>query len=139
MNDQVLNIDGQEYEFVPQEARVLTTYLFTLYDRLGLRSDITVADLSPGVWKFIDQVFITWKVGYPHEYQEWVENLQFELKYERPIQEAIKKGGYTPMSYPQRAYDLIRVFLPNIKLQDKYFIKQLVKRIPELKMTNYRL
>lgn len=139
MNDQVLNIDGQEYEFVPEEARVLTEYLFTLYDKLGLSSDITASELSPSAWKFIEQVFITWRAGYPSEYQDWVDSVQHELKYERPIQEAIKKGGYTFMAYPQRAFDLLKVFFPNVKLNDRAFMRKLIKIIPELKHTNYKV
>lgn len=139
MNQKYITIDGQEYEFVPQEARVMTTYLFELFDKLQLRSDIQVDEVNEPTWKFIEQVFVSWKAGFPLEYDEWIDDLKYELEYERPIQEAVKSGGYNLGSYPMRPYQLLKVFFPSLKLHDRDFIKKLIRRIPEIKHTNYKI
>lgn len=136
MNDQTYTI---EYERVPEEARVLTSYLFTLYEKLGIPSTITAEELTPACWKFIDQIFLAWKVGFPQEYEEWIGEVKNELEHERTIQDAIKSGGYTPIAYPVRIYNLLKVFFPLVKINDKNFIKYVTKIIPDLKHTKYKL
>lgn len=134
MNDQTYSI-----EHVPEEARFLTSYLFNLYEKLGIPSTITAEELTPICWKFIEQIFITWKVGFPDEYDEWISEVKNELEHERTIQDAIKSGGYTPIAYPVRIYNLFKVFFPLVKMNDKTFIKYVSRMIPDLKHTKYKL
>jgi len=65
--------------------------------------------------------------------------MKYELEVERPIKAHIKGGTYTPISYPMRVHNLIQVFLPKLRLQDKGFIKKFLRRVPEFKNTNYRI
>lgn len=134
-----MNIDNVEYEMIPPEAVVLSNHLFTLKDKLGIPDDISHADLNDVSWRFVLEIFGTWRAAYPHEYRDWIEGLLNELKYERPVKKAVQGGGFTPIAYPLRVYELMKVFLPNVHLGDKGFIKKLLTHIPELKTTNYKL
>lgn len=136
---QTINVNNEEYEVVKDEARALTVHLIDLFHKLGLSAEITNEDLTSTVWKFIERLVQVWKVGYPDEYIDWVDGLTYELKYERPIKQAIKAGGYTPIAYPMRVYSLMHVFLPKVKMQEKKFIKSFLQVLPEFKHTRYKI
>lgn len=136
MND-VIMIDEQEYEVVPDEARVLTDYLFDLQKKLGISTDLIVDDMNKWSWQFVMEIYKAWAVAFPQEHRDFIDSTDFFLRYERPVQEAIKSGGYTPIAYPVRFHNLITVFLPKLKLQDKRFIRGMLSRIPELTRSNY--
>lgn len=133
----VLNIDGDIYETVPDEARVATEYLIRIKDRLGIPDDVEVEGENPTLISYALQVYKVWAALYPEEHYEFVKNTEFELKYERPVKDAIKSGGYFPLSYPMRLEALYRILMPKLKIQDKRFWMPLLKQIPELKRTNY--
>jgi hypothetical protein len=135
----VINVDGNEYEFVPDEARILTEHLFNLKERLGIPDTIENRDLNDVAWRFIVEIFNAWRTAFPREFREWFLNLQDNLKYERPIQMAIKSGGYIPISYPYRFFELMHIFLPNVKVSERGFTKKILSRIPELRNTNYKI
>mgnify|MGYP000859417653 CR=1 FL=1 len=134
-----ITIDNEDYEIVSDEARMLTEHLIDLKKKLGLPDTLTVNDLTPSVWKFVERLVIVWRRFFPYEYRDWVVGMENELKYERPIKQAILAGGYTPISYPMRLYNLMHVFFPNLKMQDKKFIKKFLRVVPEFKNTNYRI
>lgn len=134
-----IRIENEDYEVVSDEARMLTVHLVDLFKRLGLPKDLTVNDMTPVAWKFIERIVVLWKQFFPYEYYDWIEGMKNELKYERPIKLAIKSGGYVPISYPMRLYRLLGVFFPSLKLQDKKFIKKFLRIVPEFKNTNYRI
>lgn len=138
MND-TINIDNEEYEIVPDEARVLTEHLIAVQDRLGIPDTIDNHDLNDVVWRFIVEIFNAWRVAYPQEFHDWFDNLQFNLKYERPVQQAVKGGGYIPISYPYRFYQLMKILLPHIKMNDRDFTRKMLSRIPEMRNTNYKV
>lgn len=134
-----INVDGEDYEIVPDEARILTEHLFTLQQRLGIPDNISNSELNEISWRFITEIFNAWRAAFPQEFRDWFENLQDHLKYERPVRQALKGGGYIPISYPYRFYQLMRIFLPNVRTADKTFTKKILARIPELRNTNYKL
>jgi len=134
-----IRIDEVDYEIATDEARMLTVHLVDLFHRLGLPQDLTVHDMNEVAWKFMERLVQLWKQFFPYEYHDWVVGMEHELKYERPIKQAIKGGGYTPISYPIRLYNLIHVFFPKLKMQDKKFIKKFLFIVPEFKNTNYRI
>jgi hypothetical protein len=138
MND-VIVMDNEEYEIVPDEARILTEHLFAVQKKLGIPDNLTNHDLNDVVWRFSIEIFNSWRVAYPEEFRDWYIQLQDNLKYERPVQQAVKGGGFIPISYPYRFYQLMKVFLPHIKLSDREFTKKILQHIPEMKTTNYKL
>lgn len=135
----MIRIDDEDYEIINDEARMLTVHIVDLFHRLGIPSDLTVHDMNEVSWAFISRIVQLWKRFFPEEYRDWVAGMEYELKYERPVRQAIKGGGYTPISYPARVYNLIHVFLPDLKMQDREFAKKFVKLVPEFKNTNYRI
>jgi hypothetical protein len=135
----IITVDNEDYEIVPDEARILTEHLFTVKKNLGIPDEVGNGDLNEVVWRFIMEIFNAWRAGFPQEFREWFANLQDNLKYERPVQMAVKNGGYIPISYPYRFYQLMRVFLPHVKMSERSFTKSILARIPELRNTNYKI
>lgn len=133
-----------------EEEYLSVEYLLKLYKRLGLKEnittseclnkgDVTRANITTPVWKFIEALIVVWKALYPSEYEIWMRDFKNDLEIERPIKAHIKAGGYQPVAYPLRFVEMMRLFLPNIKLQNKEFIKKFVSLFPEFKKTKYRI
>jgi hypothetical protein len=133
-----LFINGDVYEQVPDEARIATAYLIKLKDRLGIPDDATLEFKNEVIINFAKEIFKVWGALYPQEHREFIAATEFELKYERPVKDAIKAGGYSPISYPMRLDAMYGILLPKVKTQDKRFWIPLLKDIPELKRTNYK-
>jgi len=132
-----LNIDGDVYETVPDEARIATEYLLRIKEKLGIPDEATIEKNNKVIISYATQIFKVWAALYPEEHREFVRNTEFELKYERPVKDAVKAGGYSPIAYPMRLDELYKVLLPNVKIQDKRFWMPLLKQVPQLKRTNY--
>lgn len=124
---------------IPEEAVMLTNHLFWLKEKMGIPDTLTADEMNLSSWTFLMEVVKAWKIAYPAEYAEWIDGLVHELSVERPIKQAIKGGGFTPIAYPERVFHLLKVFFPKLALNDRKFIRGLVYRIPELKTTNYTL
>lgn len=137
MSDVIM--DGVAYEMPTDEAVMLTNHLFNLRDKLGIPKDLSEKDVNEVSWTFIKEVVRCWKTGYPAEYVEWREALEYQLSMERSVREAVKGGGFTPISYPERLYSLFKVFIPKVHLNDKKFVRGLIQRLPEFKRTNYTI
>jgi hypothetical protein len=133
-----LLIGEDVYEQVPDEARIATAYLIKLKDRLGIPDDATLEFKNEIIINFAKEIFKVWGALYPQEHREFIAATEFELKYERPVKDAIKAGGYSPISYPMRLDAMYGILLPKVKTQDKRFWIPLLKDIPELKRTNYK-
>lgn len=88
----------------------------------------------------MDNIMQVWERCWPQEKDDWISQIKGELSVERSVQEAIKAdGGYFPMSYPTRLYELIKAMMPAQKMNDRWFIKGMVERYPFLKTTNYKI
>lgn len=133
-----LFIGDDIYETVPDEARVAVGYLLSIKENLGIPDD---AVLDGGdnkvVLRYALEIYKVWAALYPQEHRDFIADTEFDLKYERPVKEAIKAGGYSPIAYPYRLDQMYHILLPHIKTQDKRFWIPLLKMIPELRRTNY--
>lgn len=139
-----INIDGQAYEDVNDELRIAISYLLKIRDKLGITDETklegsvkTSQVANKVVLKYALEVYRVWGALFPYERHEFIENTKEELKYERPVKESVKAGGYSPASYPMRLEALYRILIPEIKIQDKRFWKPMFNNIPELKRSNY--
>ena len=139
-----LTVDDTVYDTVPDEARIAVTYLLSVKNTFGIHDDSqltgTLKDAKTGnqvVIKFAKEIFKVWAALYPEEHREFIKSTEFELKYERPVEDAVKAGGYSPISYPVRLDQLFHILIPSIKTQDKRFWIPLLKDIPEIKRSNY--
>lgn len=125
-----------QYEAVTREGAAYTKGLVKVWEKLGKPTDCST---NTG-WVMLDNIIQVWMKAWPHESRDWVKQLKEELGAERTIREAIKAdGGYFPVSYPTRLYNLIHTLLPEQKLNDKKFMRQLVSRYPFLKSTNIKI
>lgn len=131
-----ININGETFELASDEARILTEFLDQFSKKLGNPTDVS----TTSGWKVFDAIMTIWYAFYPEEVIEWRESLKEELSVERTPHDAQKKqGGYFPIAYPERLFSLIKILLPDQKLNDMKFIRKLVKLYPILKHTKYSI
>ena len=124
------------YELASKKTAAYTKGLMMIWDKLGQPTDCSV----PTGWLMMDNIMQIWAKEWPQEKSDWIHQIKTELTLERSVQEALKaNGGYFPMSYPTRLYNLIHAMLPNQKLNDKEFIRHMIFRYPFLKSTNYKV
>lgn len=134
---EAFQIGDDVYETVPDEARIAVEYLLTLKKKLGIPEDAELQETNAVILMYATEIFKVWAALYPEEHREFILNTEFDLKYERPIMDAVKAGGYSPVAYPSRLDGLYHILLPKIKIQDKRFWMPLLKKIPELRRSNY--
>lgn len=137
---------SDEFEIIapPQEAVMLANHLFNLRDKLKISKDVSTQELFPtslnsSTWAFIIEIVRAWKMAYPQEYAEWADMVDEQRRLERTVREAVISGGYSAISYPERLFMLFKVFIPKVSLNDKKFTRELIKRVPAMKRTNYKL
>lgn len=126
-----------DYEVVEDEVRIAVEYLVGLKERFGIPDDAVLEKNNKLILAYALEIYRVWGALYPDERKAFLEETAFELKYERPVKEAIKAGGYSPISYPTRLDSMYHLLLPKIKTQDRKFWEPLLKSIPELRRTNY--
>jgi len=124
-----------QYEEASKLNAMVTKGLLDVHDKLGNPSDCSV---NTG-WVMMDNIMQIWKKFYPGEVEDWKKDVIVSLDTERTIAASVKEGGYFPMSYPTRLYKLIKTLLPDQKLNDDNFIKDITGRYPFLKVTNAKL
>lgn len=132
-------LDG--YEVVSDEARIATETLIRVRERVfGSNQKITASELGESGWMFVEYVFKVWKDLFPQEYKDWVHDVLVDLKYEIPVERAVKNDtGYFSVSFHPRFYNMLSALLPDVNITDKSFVKRLVKKIPEAKTVSYNL
>lgn len=125
-----------EYELVSDEARILTEYLVKVHEKLGTPNIVD----SETAWKMVDEIVRVWGGFYVEERENLAHDLEIEIKYERPVRDAIKKeGGYTKVVWPPKLFSMIRVFFPEQKMMDKRFTDGFIKRYPQFQGTGHKI
>lgn len=139
-----LNINNEVWETVDEEVRVAIQYLIRLREKMGLSDDTKLEGTKKNssarnktIFRYALEVYRVWGALFPQERLEFIENTKYELTHERPVQDSVKAGGYSPTSYPMRLDRLYGILLPGVKIQDKRFWKPMFSGIPELKRSNY--
>lgn len=131
-----VQIGDTEYEMPNKEAVALSEGIHRTYDLLGKPKD---TETEAG-WKMIDNLVGVWYNFYPWELKAWKKELETQLGGERTVHEALKaNGGYIPISFPTRLYKMLEIFLPDLKITDRKFIKKFAGRYPIFKMTNFQI
>lgn len=124
------------YEVPSNDSILLTEYLHKVWEKTGKPNRLE----TESAWKVMDALFKVWSTFYPHELSDWIDDLKEEQYYERSVHEANKaNGGYFPIAYPTRLYNLIRVYFKDDQLADRKLIKKFIARYPVLKRTKYSL
>ena len=109
------------YEVADDEARIAVGYLVGLKERLGIPDDAVLDKNNKLIISYALEIYRVWAALFPEEHREFIKNTEFELKYERPVKEAIKAGGYSPIAYPTRLDQMFHLLLPKIKVQSRTF------------------
>ena len=122
--------------FVPSKyATALAEGAERIYSLLGKPTDCS----TDSGWKMCDELVEMWYKHYPWELDAWKEELKDELDIERSVKDSVKGGGYFPISYPTRLYQMLETYLPDQRLHDRGFIRKMVRRHPVFKRTNFKI
>ena len=141
-------IDSQEPQIelqrVADEARIAIDYLMTIREKLGIKDTTQLGGTIQSsqtsnmvVRRFAKEIYKVWASLYPVEHKDFIKTTKIDLDYERPIQESIKGGGYSPIAFPMRLERMFGALMKGVKVQDKRFWIPLLKEIPELQRSNY--
>jgi hypothetical protein len=121
---------------VPEEHRLAAQFIHNVWKKTGSPNRLE----GESAWKVMDSLFQIWGALNPQELADFKRDLQEDQSLERTIHDANKAdGGYIPISYPLRLWQMIKVYFPEEKLQDHELILKFIRRYPMLKRTKYQL
>jgi len=114
---------------------VLSDYLVRLYNKLGKpQADIK----SDNFWIMIDELVNNWSVIHKQEAKDFVSDIRLERSVEGTLSAMNKKNIWKKsVAYPPKLYQMIKVFFPDLKLQDRKFINKFISRYPIFNASNY--
>lgn len=136
MSINLLSVDGHTFEIASDETRLTVEYIHKVWEKAGKPNRLE----GESAWKVMDAMMQVWAMAYPWEIQAWKKNLQEEQSFERTPHDVNKaEGGYFPIAYPTRLFQLIKVYFKNDQLADRKLIKKFVKRYPILQITKYNI
>ena len=130
-----ITVDNVVYEIATDTERLSAEYLHKVYIKAGKPNKLE----GESAWKMMDAIMQIWGGLYPHELDAFVEVLKEEQSMERTVAQSNREGGYFPISYPTRLYNMMKVYFKNDRFQDRKLIKKLVNRYPILKRTKYEI
>lgn len=114
---------------------VLSDYLTRLYVKLG-RPEADVN--SNSFWIMIDELVNNWSVVYKDESQDFVKDIKLDRSIEKTLTDLVKSNSWKKsVAYPPQLYQMIKVFFPSLKLQDRKFIEKFINRYPIFNASNY--
>jgi hypothetical protein len=135
-NFQGIQVGEELYDFVPDEHRIAAEYIHKMWKAAGFPRRLE----TEGAWKVMDGVFQIWGALFPQELLDFKQDLQEDQSAERSVSEANSRdGGYIPISYPPRLFQMMKVYFSEEKLQDRDLIVKLVHRYPLLKRTKFSI
>lgn len=130
----LIKVGDETFEIATEENRLATTYLHTVWDKAGRPNRI-----EGSAWKVVDAILQTFAACFPQEYQDFRNTIKEDQSNERTVHDSNKMGGHFTISYPIRLLQLLKVYFPNERYQDREFTKKFVRRYPYLKVTQYAI
>jgi hypothetical protein len=129
----MIGVDLSNIEFIKTIA-ILSEYLTRLYIKLERPpADIT----SNQFWIMIDELVNSWSVCYKQEAKDFI----YDIKLERAIESGCGNKKCIlyrkSIAYPPTLYQMIKVFFPDLKLQNRKFIQKFISRYPIFNASNY--
>lgn len=132
-------LTDREYELL-----VAITFLIKTQEKIGITSETKLEGTvdnckrnNQHIIRFAFEIYKVWAALFPQEQMDFIKNTEYELDVERPVKQAIKAGGYSPISFPVKLDNLYHTLIPGVKTQDKRFWIPLLSYIPELRRSNY--
>lgn len=129
--DSVVDIGTLEFN---KYIGVLSDYLTRLYIKLGRPEADTN---NENFWVMIDELVNNWSVIYKDESKDFVSDIRLERAVERSISASVKGGFKKSVMYPPHFYQMVKIFFPTLKLQDRKFIEKFISRYPIFNASNY--
>jgi len=114
---------------------VLSEYLTQLYIRLGRPE----ADLkSNSFWVMIDELVNDWSLVHSEEAKAFADDIKIDRAAEMTLNQLVKTNSWKKsVAYPPSLYKMIKIFFPDLKLQDRKFIEKFINRYPIFNASNY--
>lgn len=114
---------------------VLSEYLTQLYIRLGRpEGDIN----SNNFWIMIDELVNDWSLVHVDEAKAFTDDIKLERAVEQTLTKLVKSNSWKKsVAYPPSLYKMIKIFFPDLKLQDRKFIEKFINRYPIFNASNY--
>lgn len=135
MTGSTITIGDSDYILASEDSRILTEYIHKVWEKAGKPDRLE----TESAWKVMDALFKVWSKFYPHELDAWIANLKDEQSVERSVHEANKSnGGYFPIAYPTRLFNLISVYFKDA-FTDRKLTNKMIKRYPVLKITKHSI
>ena len=130
----MIGLDLRDLEF-NKFMTTLSEYLTRVYVKLGRpESDIN----SNSFWIMIDELVNNWSVVFKEEARDFVNDIKIERAAEGTLSSMNKKNIWKKsVAYPPHLYQMIKIFFPDLKLQDRKFITQFINRYPIFNASNY--
>ena len=113
-------------------------YLVEGLDTIFIKFGRPKADVSSRVfWDMLGQIIQVWMKTYPKEYKDWDHDVKLDLSIERSLQESVKKGFKKSIGFPPRLHQMIKLYFPELKFNNKKFIQKCIKTFPMLHNSNW--
>ena len=118
--------------------KVKEDYLVEGLDNIYIKFGRPKADVSsPVFWNMLGQIIQVWMKTYPQEFDDWMHDLKVDLAVERSIKESATKGIKKSIGFPQRLFQMVRLYFPDLKFNNKKFVQKCIKTFPMLHNSNY--
>jgi len=118
--------------------KVKKDYIIEGLDNIYIKFGRPKADTKSRVfWDMLGQIIQVWMKTYPKEFNDWIKDVRLDLLVERPLKESAKKGLKKSIGFPPRLYQMIRLYFPTLKFNDKKFIQKCIKTFPMLHNSNW--
>jgi hypothetical protein len=114
---------------------VLSDYLTRVYIKLG-RPDANIN--SNSFWIMVDELVNNWSVVYKEESSAFISDIKLQRSVEGTLASMNKSNVWKKsVAYPPTLYQMIKIFFPDLKLQDRKFIEKFINRYPIFNASNY--
>lgn len=114
---------------------LVSNYLTELYVKLG-RPEADIK--SNSFWVMIDELVNMWSVVYKEEASNFISDIKLDRAVEGTLSSISKSNVWKKsVSYPPHFYQMVKIFFPYLKLQDRKFITKFISRYPIFNASNY--
>lgn len=86
----------------------------------------------------IDELVNDWSLVHSDEAKDFVKDIKLERAVEQTLTKLVKSNSWKKsVAYPPSLYKMIKIFFPDLKLQDRKFIEKFISRYPIFNASNY--
>jgi len=132
-NPNLISLDGQNFEVIPDIAIHSSRWLIEIYQRLG-RPQNPFTETGK---KMMDVIITAWFNLYPIESRIWLDERRNYQNTEKSITEQVHTHtGRSLASYPMPIFKMMKIVFPDFKPAERKNCIKMVKRWPIFRMAN---